>query len=299
MFLATFSQSIDVAVIHRLVPTSAVAAPHATVIFGGDMMFDRSVRTAVDEQGGDFLFNCIDGTLEGADLVVANLEGPITDNDSQSVGSQEGAPDNYVFTFPPSTAVLLLKHHVEIVNLGNNHILNFGIDGVHSTIAALDAAGVQHFGDPLTQSVASTTIKGVNLAFINYNEFAGGTAAATVEQIQIARLSGQVPVVYAHWGIEYATTSPQYVHTLAHEFVDAGAAIVIGSHPHVVEDHETYKGVPIYYSLGNFIFDQYWDDTVDHGLLLSVSLSPGGAGQIQEIPIVLQHDRHTCLTPVQ
>lgn len=270
-------------------------AGHASVLFGGDMMFDRSVRTTMDRKGGDFIFSCIDPILQDADLVVANLEGPITASDSKSVGSVVGSPRNFVFTFPLSTAVLLAVHHIEVVNLGNNHILNFGNSGVRSTIAALDTAHVRHFGDPFKQTVLHLSRGGVAFAFINYNEFSGAsTASTTVKQIRAARAAGELPVVYTHWGIEYATTSPQYLRDIAHRFVDAGAAIVIGSHPHVVADTETYRGIPIYYSLGNFIFDQYWNDDVRHGLLLKVNFTARGAGAIEEIPIVLNRDRTTC-----
>jgi len=278
-----------------LLPSFEISQRQATVLFGGDMMFDRTIRTTIDQKGGDFIFSCIDPTLQASDLVVANLEGPITAISSRSAGSAIGAPDNYVFTFPLTTAVLLAAHHIGVVNLGNNHILNFGSDGVRSTEAALSASGVQYFGDPLLQTVATTSVNGIPLAFINYNEFEpSSTASTTIAQIRQAKASGEIPLVYTHWGIEYATTSPAYVHVLAHEFVDAGAAIVIGSHPHVVEDHEVYKGADIYYSLGNFIFDQYWDDAVTHGLMLQVSFDKAGVQSVKEIPVVLQHDRRTC-----
>ena len=259
------------------------------------MMFDRTIRTTIDQKGGDFIFSCIDPTLQGSDIVVANLEGPITATSSRSVGSAIAAPDNYVFTFPTTTAPLLAAHHIGVINLGNNHILNFGSDGVRSTESALTDAGVRYFGDPLVQTVAVTSVHGISLAFINYNEFEpSSTASTTVAQIRQAKASGEIPVVYTHWGIEYATTSPEYVHVLAHEFVDAGASIVIGSHPHVVEDHEVYNGANIYYSLGNFIFDQYWSDAVTHGLMLQVTLGTSGVQTVKEIPVVLQHDRRTC-----
>jgi len=274
-------------------------AEHAVVIFGGDMMFDRTIRAAIDQKGGDFIFSCIDDTLQRSDMVVANLEGPITATSSTSVGSPIGAPDNFTFTFAPSTAALLYAHHVGLVNLGNNHIENFGIAGVRSTIAFLSQAGVGYFGDPLSDTVSRGELKGVKVAFIGYNEFIDHAQAAstTIAQIKTARAGGYLPIVYTHWGIEYATTSPLSVQALAHEFVDAGAEIVIGSHPHVVEEHEIYKGKYIYYSLGNFIFDQYFSDAVDHGLLLSVDITSAGVQSVTEIPIELDHDRRTCPTP--
>ena len=272
-----------------------LSQPHATVLFGGDMMFDRTIRTTIDTKGGDFIFSCIDPVLEGNDLVVANLEGPITGSSSRSVGSAIASPDNFTFTFATSTAQMLAEHNIRLVNIGNNHIYNFGTDGVLSTMAALTAARVGYFGDPLSASVVEGSFRGVPLAFINYNEFVNhGEASTTLAQIRSARAAGEMPVVYTHWGVEYATTSPERIHALAHEFVDAGASIVIGSHPHVVEEHEVYNGRNIYYSLGNFIFDQYWNDAVRHGLLLQVVFTPSGVQSVKEIPVELDHDRRTC-----
>src|SRR3990167_4724090 len=294
----------------------AVAAykttPHATILFGGDMMFDRTIGSTIQEKGGDFIFSCIDPILRDSDLVVANLEGPITASSSKSIGSTVGAPDNFVFTFPTSTASLLFAHNIKLVNLGNNHILNFGIAGARATATYLSQAHVGYFGlpsealakegDPIAYSVAKEKIKDVSLAFINYNEFSsgggsafgGGVASTTVKQIQEARAAGEIPVVYAHWGIEYATSSSAYSRELAHAFIDAGAELVIGSHPHVVQEREFYRGKYIYYSLGNLIFDQYWNSHVTHGLMVNVDVDPTGVQYVQEIPVELMRDRRTC-----
>lgn len=270
--------------------------PHVRVIFGGDMMFDRTIRTTIKEKGEDFIFSCIDPILKNADLVVANLEGPITGHVSKSIGSTSGGEFNYTFTFPTSTAPLLAAHGVAMVNLGNNHITNFGAAGIASTTEALAAAGVGYFGDPPAYGRASGSFSGVHLAFINYNEF-GGNASTTLTQIAQARAAGELPVIYTHWGVEYATTSSPYMRELAHQFIDVGAEVVIGSHPHVVEEREFYREKYIYYSLGNFIFDQYWSDAVSHGLLVEVEFTQRGVEWVQEIPVELGRDRRTCPLP--
>ncbi|MDO8481715.1 MAG: CapA family protein [bacterium] len=280
-------------------PDAGRFVSRATIIFGGDMMFDRTVRTAIDKNGGDFIFSCISPVLADADFVVANLEGPITPNVSVSEASSPGDEFNYTFTFPDSTAELLFAHKIIVVNLGNNHIQNFGWEGVRSTIIALENAGVAYFGDPVNLRVAEVEANGVRLAFIGYNEFgstspATSAAPTTIAQIQIERRKGFLPIVYTHWGVEYATTSSAYSHELAHSFIDAGAEIVIGSHPHVVEENEIYKNKHIYYSLGNFIFDQYFNDDVRAGLLLDITFSQDGVVRVKEIPIHLETDRRTC-----
>ncbi|MEK7107061.1 MAG: CapA family protein [Patescibacteria group bacterium] len=307
----------------------------ATIIFGGDMLFDRSIRAAIDQKGEDFVFSCIDSILKDADLVVANLEGPITESASISASSAPGDENNFTFTFPPSTAALLQAHNIRMVNLGNNHILNFGNVGAKLTARFLKDASIGYFGQPeiisaealaqvgtaacpfeascegwakaggeLMRAVSTSIVHGVSLAFINYNEFAPaehtnilenvGMSSTTIFQIQNARASGYLPIVYTHWGVEYATTSSANSRELAHSFVDAGAEIVIGSHPHVVQEREEYKGKRIYYSLGNFIFDQYFSEDVRNGLLLSVTFDQNGVASVKEIPVRLESDRRTC-----
>lgn len=275
--------------------------PQATVLFAGDMMFDRSVRTVMEAKGGDFIFSCIDPMLQdGNDLVVANLEGPITDNPSRSEGSEVGGPDNYTFTFPPATAPLLAAHHIRLVNIGNNHIMNFSRAGLEETKQYLTAASVAYFGDPdssESEKVERLTVNGINFSFVNWSDWTSDKTDHTVAQVRTEAQEGRVVVVYTHWGEEYATTSLPRVQALAHSFVDAGASLVTGSHPHVVQQHEVYKGKDIYYSLGNFIFDQYWNDDVRHGLLLKVVFGPTGVDSIKEIPVELEHDRRTCPSP--
>lgn len=298
LLVSAFTALFPVVSVEYEAPLRFFHNPHATVLFAGDMMFDRSVRTVAEEKGGDFLFSCIDPVLqEGNDLVVANLEGPITTFPSQSVGSEVGGPDNYTFTFPTSTAALLLAHHIELVNLGNNHMLNFSREGLVQTEEWLDAAGVKHFGDPdkpEADRVARMEIGGIPFSFVNWSDWTSDKTDHTVAQVREEAQSGRVVVVYTHWGEEYATTSLPRVQALAHSFVDAGAAFVTGSHPHVVQQHEVYKGVDIYYSLGNFIFDQYWNDDVRHGLLLQVTFDPKGVEGLKEIPVELERDRRTC-----
>ncbi|OGC88094.1 hypothetical protein A2419_01305 [Candidatus Adlerbacteria bacterium RIFOXYC1_FULL_48_26] len=267
----------------------------ATVLFAGDAMFDRTVRLTAERQGGDYLFECISPTFKTADLVVLNLEGPITSTSSLSVGSVPGGPGNYTFTFPTSTAALLAKHGVGVVNIGNNHIRDFGNTGTLSTMEFLSAAGVQYFGDPITHTVARKDIQDARLSLINYNEFIGYSQAAsiTLSQIHAEAAAGRLPIVYTHWGIEYATTTPSSIRELAHQFVEAGAVAVIGSHPHVVGESEVYNRAPIYYSLGNFIFDQYFSYETTHGLMVAITFSNGRIKGVREIPVEI-HKNQVC-----
>jgi poly-gamma-glutamate synthesis protein (capsule biosynthesis protein) len=269
----------------------------ATIIFGGDMNFDRYIREVIAERGAQYVFSCIRPLLASADVVVANLEGPITANPSVSLGSETGTGENLTFTFPTTTPALLLANNIRIVSIGNNHIMNFGLDGLNETKRFLSASGVSYFGDPdavENDRVLRTTISGVPFSFVNWSDWTSDNTDITAAQVAKEKHAGRVVVVYAHWGEEYVPP-PARVVTLAHDFVDEGADIVIGSHPHIVQAHETYKGVPIYYSLGNFVFDQYFEKDVREGLLLKVSFNADGASDVEELPIELETDGRTCL----
>lgn len=270
-----------------------VAEPQAHVVFVGDMLFDRYIRTTMENRGEDFIFSCLGGLLENADIVVGNLEGPITQFPSVSATSTVGDPYNMTFTFAPQTAKLLKRNGISAVNIGNNHILNFGWAGYESTLQYLNAAGLGYFGDVYGRTyVYAKEIQGVRIDLINYSEF-GGSSRATIAGITAAREAGQMPIVYAHWGEEYAMAT-EMQKKLAHEFIDAGAELVVGSHPHVVQEHDVYQGKHIYYSLGNFIFDQYWDKSVRKGLLIDVTFTKNGVESVREIPVELQRDGRTC-----
>ncbi len=270
------------------------------ILFGGDMMFDRSIRIAMKERGDDHVFSCLVDTLLNTDLVVANLEGPITDHESVSVGSAVGGTNNFTFTFSTSTATLLKRHNIGLVNLGNNHIANFGFEGIQQTEKWLDAAGVRYFGDTdksERERVERMDIKGIPFSFVNWSDWTSDKTDHTVAQVRAEADQGRVVVVYTHWGEEYVPPTPR-VRQLAHSFVEAGADIVIGSHPHIVQEREFYRGVPIYYSLGNMIFDQYWEESVRNGLLIKVHFDESGLVGVDEIPVYLERDRRTCIKDV-
>ena len=140
----------------------------AKILFVGDMMFDRYIRQVGYNKGEDYVFSCVNNFLRDFDLVIGNLEGPITENASVSIFTKPDSPDNYRFTFPSDTAKILVKNNIKLVNLGNNHIGNFGQTGIDSTKKFLKESGVNYIDD---SSVYITKIGGQNISFISYNEF--------------------------------------------------------------------------------------------------------------------------------
>lgn len=299
-FIVGFLPSLGEEVRYRLTPNSSLERSEIVVLFGGDMMFDRSVRVAMHENGEDFIFSCLGDTLGKPDIVVANLEGPITGHASRSVDSKVGELNNTKFTFASSTAALLKRQGIDIVSIANNHAQDFGPEGVRSTMRFLEDARVGYFGDPFAETEYRIRENGVSISFIGYNQFQDyidgewRPSTTTIERIRAAREAGYMPVVFAHWGEEYVPEGTT-MKRLAREWIDAGAEMVVGAHPHVVQGHEEYAGKYVYYSLGNFIFDQYFSEDVRDGLLLGVRFGHSGVNATEEIPIRLERDRRTCL----
>ncbi len=266
------------------------------ILFVGDMMFDRTVRKATEEKGFGHTLSCVNQFLSGFDGVFANLEGPITAEPSVSINALPGEDGNTVFTFPTTTAKLLKDSNITAVSLANNHIFDFGRDGVKSTKQYLQNAGVSYFGDPLTDEhkVTYLTHGGYKIAIVGYNAFLGVDTVQDISRlIEEARSYVDYVFVFPHWGEEYVSATELQKIT-ARAFIDAGADVVIGAHPHVIQEIEEYKGKKIYYSLGNFVFDQYFSPEVMRGLGVEVNITKEGL-QFKEHYFKSMRDRRVCL----
>lgn len=246
------------------------------ILFLGDIMFDRYIRQVSDRKGYDFVFQKVDSLLNDNDLVVGNLEGPITESESVSVDSVIGSRNNYIFTFNPKISEQLAKENIKLVNIGNNHISNFAGSGIESTRKFLANSGIKFFGDPEEEKnrLVIENINNTKIAFVNYNQFVSGAQQKTLSDIEKAKGLSDFVILYTHWGKEFLTEPGDDIKVLAHKFVDSGVDLIIGSHPHVVQTKEEYKGRMIYYSLGNFIFDQYFDPNTQKGLIVQALIDP-------------------------
>ncbi len=246
------------------------------ILFVGDMMFDRHIREAVQKYGGgdySYILEPVKEYLSQFDLVVGNLEGPITNKESVSVNTKMGEGKNFVFTFDPSVAKVLAENNIKMVNLGNNHILNQGKGGVEQTKKYLDEAGVKYFGD--ADYLETKFPNGSLVSFIGYNYSESGSEEKAIEEIKKAKQQSDVVIVCPHWGTEYKVGDPgESIRSLAHRFIEAGADVIIGTHPHVIQMNEEYKGKKIYYSLGNFVFDQYFQSETMEGLGVEMTIKP-------------------------
>lgn len=270
-------------------------------IFLGDMMFDRHIRQNAQKRGGysQLLSPAITKLFKNADLVISNLEGPVTDNPSKSVGSAVGSTANYIFTFDPAVISFLYDANVRLVNLGNNHILNFGQGGLAETYTRLEQGDIGFFGatgsEIEQQRWKALEIDGVSFVFINYNQFTPNGFNLALEDLASVRADHDVVVMYTHWGNEYVPENA-VLKEQARTFFDKGADLIVGSHPHVVTGKEVVNGKTVYYSLGNFIFDQYFEPAVQKGLIVEAAFDPVQKNfSFTDIPVKLLPNGTTAL----
>ncbi len=286
--------------------TQSSASPNElTIMVGGDVTFDRGIRAVGQRNGYDSLFDSsITSLFKKADIVAVNLEGPITSNPSKTLVNGK-TTDSFTFTSATEGALALAQAGVTIVSLANNHTDNFGFSGFTETQKWLSEAGIQWFGNPWnsTSSKMSTVElvdgnspiatlvhkNGFTVAFVGYHSFQLGIDRVVAE---IKRVSGPdvFTIVMPHWGEEYISTSSERMKSQARAFIAAGADAIIGAHPHVIMNQEWVGAVPIYYSVGNLLFDQYFSPEVMKGNLVELHLIKDSSGP--HLDHVEVHDIH-------
>src|SRR3989344_6772542 len=272
---------------------SLLTLPSTRILFLGDVMFDRDIRRLGEENGYQSLWGDSGHIFKYYDEVIFNLEGPITSNPSVSQSSTVGEIENTTFTFSAKALEELPEGTNYIAHIGNNHIFDFNAQGVYATVRALAASGISYFGDIDSDMLLSSSITLENgaVTIISFNEFLGNGSNYVLETIKQFKKEAPFIIVYTHWGVEYEFDQPEYIEKLAHQFIDAGADLVVGSHPHVIGKIENYKGKYIYYSLGNFIFDQYWDQRVRCGIALDVRIFNDGSVALNSVESSFAHGR--------
>lgn len=255
---------------------NTVAPKELRFYFFGDLMLDRHVGERLADKQLSYLLSGFDGENKfwsGADIVGANLEGAVTD------GGAHLAPQNaYDFAFTPERIAELKDYGFNYFNSANNHFTDQGQTGVAETRKNLDALGFYHSGSPDAlidvSSEQDVEISGRQVALIGlsmvYKDF---DLEAAKKMITDAHLKSDLVIVNIHWGTEYEHQFSKHQQAIGHALIEAGADAIIGHHPHVVQGLEIYQGKPIFYSLGNFIFDQYFSSDTQEGLSVGLDFS--------------------------
>lgn len=254
------------------------------MLFVGDIMLDEIPGEMIKK--GHNPLAAFDGLFESADIKIGNLE---------CVISEQGVPEAKPYTFRAHPRVIpVLKKYFSALSLANNHSGDYGPLAFSNMLDLLDRGGVAYFGGGRDIRSAHEPllieIKGRKIAILGYNEFFPRSFEALGDRagiawsdddyvsydIQRARIKykADIVIVYPHWGWEHEKTASSRQSKLARLMIDAGADAVVGGHPHVTQNIEWYKGKPIFYSLGNFIFNGFAEGDATTGWVLELVFSP-------------------------
>ncbi|MDB5260505.1 MAG: polyglutamate synthase CapA [Candidatus Nomurabacteria bacterium] len=242
--------------------------PNIPLLFTGDIMLGRYVETLMNNEGLD-PFGTTTPFLK-SHITISNLEGPIPE-------VHRPTPINgMTFSFPSTTPQFLKDHGVQAVSLANNHGFDKGRPGYENTKKVLLDTGISTVGaydttvpDYYQTFIGNTQVivYGINMISLSWDE---DKALVVTKSLQAAYPQA-ILVAFIHWGNEYDLTQGDEQRTFAHKLIDNGVDTIVGSHPHVVQGVEVYKNSPIFYSLGNFIFDQYFSKDTEKGLTVEIN----------------------------
>ncbi|HLC94743.1 MAG TPA: CapA family protein [Patescibacteria group bacterium] len=250
-----------------------------TLLVTGDVLLARAVNAQMIKKG-DFRgpFRHTATFLQNADLTFINLETPLpklcpaTTSGMTFCGSQKGIEG-------------LLFSGIDVVNLANNHIGNYGQTGITETIEVLEGNKFYITGQ---EKPAIVEIKNKKIGFLGYNDIGETISNTYLQDIQNVQKVVDFVVVMFHWGSEYTYQTHSRQIERAHAAVDAGADLIVGNHPHWVQGVEIYKNTVIAYSHGNFIFDQMWSQETREGVIGKYIFDDQGAREIRFYPIIIE-----------
>lgn len=295
--------------IHRIgVNTESKEEKLLTMVFVGDIMLDRGVEAIVNNYDNyRYLFLKTVDILRNADLAFGNLEGPISDG-----GKKNGSI--YSFRFEPQAIEGLKFAGFDVLSLANNHILDYGREAFVNTISILKENNIGVIGagenyleanNPVIFNLSRFNLNSDNsdvmVAFLGYalmnpksyeaNKDYSGTSSFDLErvknEVKMLKMAGiaDIVVISFHWGEEYENRSNKKQQEIGRALAEAGADLIIGHHPHVVQEIERYKNSWIAYSLGNFIFDQNFSEETMSGLILKAGIQNKKIKNVEPIDI--------------
>ena len=268
----------------------------------GDIIFGREVGTYVDMYGGASALANVADQLAAADVTIANVEAPLTEDESEALVMKD-----VLLISRPAGIESLKNADVTFASLANNHSMDYGAAGLKDTLDVLDGAGILHAGAGMTEEeagqVAETMVGDVSVAFLSwtdiipdnflaYQDSAGVVTARlnmkdACKRVTEAKKTHDIVVVAMHWGIEYEDYIDEYQQSdPAHELADAGADVIIGNHPHVIQGIEFYNGTLISYSQGDFVFDHYSQRTGE-SFILEFTVTQDGVQNVTATPVYL------------
>ncbi len=277
----------------------AQETPQATMIAVGDVMLSRMVQRGIRSNADPlYPFSRIKEYLSSADFVFGNLETTIFPGDLTPTTTMQ-------FRSDPGVEKRLYDVGFRALSIANNHMHDYKKQGIRSTVMALEAADIRAAGAGDTEEHAYApqymTTNGITFAFLAYADPKiiapasrargddAGIAIMDVAKMQAAvkaaNEKADIVIVSMHSGIEYTSVPTDSQKTFAHAAIDAGADMVVGAHPHTVQPVEIYHNKYVFYSLGNFVFDQMWSNGTRQGLTAKITFTPDGVKNVEQIPV--------------
>jgi poly-gamma-glutamate capsule biosynthesis protein CapA/YwtB (metallophosphatase superfamily) len=264
-------------------------ASRVTLALLGDLMIGRTIDPTPAS------LSYLDPELKAADLSLANLESPLA-----NIPPHSGTSAGYNLCTSATRAGLLSAWGLDLLSLSNNHRFDCGPDGPMETASILNAAGLHPVGpgfEPLYRE-----INGLRLGFLAFDDILAPIDISTATQaIQSARAGGTLVIVSIHWGAEYQQGPSERQETLARQFANAGAALVVGTHPHVLQPAEwirTSRGKTlVIYSLGNALFDQRGLADTRQSVLVVVTLDSAGVAYARAVPFEIDISHNRVIQP--
>ena len=257
--------------------------------FTGDVILARSVNfLTVKNNDFTWAFKNIAGELKNSDITIINLESPLIKNCPLS---NEG----FKFCGDEKNVEGLVYAGIDVVGVSNNHMSNYGDDAVKETISNLEKNNILVSGAN-TRKIAYKEVNGTKFAFLSLNtigfvenSLVWGSEENLKKLITEAKKNADVVIVQLHWGVEYVEDPSDTQTKLGRLAIDSGADMVVGNHPHWIQNYEVYKGKYILYALGNFIFDQEWSQKTKEGVIAKVKVKENKISNLEFIPVEIRN----------
>jgi poly-gamma-glutamate synthesis protein (capsule biosynthesis protein) len=241
-----------------------------TFLFVGDIMLGRRVETMIKELGADYPFEGVAPILDASDLTIGNFEGVVNERHVHT-------PDlTFRFSVRKEYLEKLSELGFDVLSLANNHSFDYGADAFRfmrgtCTLQRLVCGGIPYSLDE--DSLLVRKVGDHDIGFIFLSTVDGEVKSPTLKLfVDALKAESDFQIAYVHWGDEYKLTHNRSQERIAKKLIDYGVDLVVGHHPHVVQDAELYRDRLIFYSLGNFIFDQYFSSDVEEGLAVNLKL---------------------------
>ncbi|WP_134702729.1 CapA family protein [Ammoniphilus sp. YIM 78166] len=308
-FIVVSQEGMDQAKLDNLRKQYEAALPPIRILFAGDAMFDGSVKTAVRKHGPDYPFLFVKEEVQKADYAIVNLETAVTNR------GEKDSVQKFNFRSDPISLKGVKNAGFDMVSLGNNHALDYGKEGFLDTLKYLKEQDLKFIGAGINLEEAfraeKVEINGKTIKFMAFSRFLPSTTwyaqknrpgmasayqeGPVLEAIKREKKDTDYLLVYIHWGVERDTRPQAWQRSFAKKMIDAGADGIVGAHPHVLQGFEYYKGKPIAYSIGNFVFPDYVKGPTAQTGLLTVQLKKDKVG-LEFKPYYIKSNQVTAIS---